>query len=97
MRKFFPTIFLLMAMPAAVQAAEPFRINRDGYDLEYSVARLPNGSRQITGMNLKTGEKFDLVVSGRWVTGKFGSTRVSFRAPRQKATPAAATTELASK
>lgn len=84
MRKSSYLAAAFVAVPAAAQAGEPVSIERDGYRFEYVVARQSDGTRLITGRDLKRDLEFRFHVRGRKVTGKVGGSSVSFTTPRTR-------------
>ena len=84
MRKFRLFITALVAVPVTAQAAEPIRVDREGYKLEYVVSYLEDGTKLITGRDVGDDTKFKLLVRGRKVTGEVGGQPVRFMAPRSK-------------
>ena len=69
-------------VPSVLQAAEPVRVERDGYSFEYIVDRKPDGRRVIIGRDLDADRTFRLLVRGRRVTGEIGDRQVDFKMPR---------------
>lgn len=79
MRKLLPTAALLaLLVPAVAQAAEPVRVTKAGYTMEYSLTDQSDGSKLISGRDLKSDEPFSLTVKGRHVEGVIGEQPVSF-------------------
>lgn len=87
----------LIVVPVAVQAAEPLRVERDGFQLEYVVEPQADGSRLITGRDLKDNTGFEFHVRGRKVKGYVGGRRVAFDVPRVQARTEGRPTLIASK